>query len=165
MVTGGFHTEGISKLLKQKNVPYFVITPNVTKDTKSSDLIYDELVKHQAKILAQSFALWMLSNETPGIFLKRSLKPKCSRSSTLLARKPLPGKGFKNFSKTRFRLEQELVKTCKAFSETTIGNVEFVSCVPRENNNYLLTFKTSNKDGSNEKALSISFQLRERYCF
>ena len=42
MITGGFHTVGISQLLKQRNVPHLVITPNVTMDTKLSDEVYTQ---------------------------------------------------------------------------------------------------------------------------
>ena len=35
LITGGFHTEGISSLLEEKGVSYLVVCPNITKDVES----------------------------------------------------------------------------------------------------------------------------------
>jgi len=56
IVAGGFHTGGIETLLAGKKIPYITITPNVTGETKTADAVYQEIVKQQAKILAQAFA-------------------------------------------------------------------------------------------------------------
>ncbi|MCX5782414.1 MAG: hypothetical protein NT145_06900 [Elusimicrobia bacterium] len=61
VVTGGFHTAGITKLLEKKNVSYIVITPSVTTDTKLATQIYDRLAKEDAEIMFQAFALPVLS--------------------------------------------------------------------------------------------------------
>ncbi|MFC1500921.1 hypothetical protein ACFL58_00525 [Elusimicrobiota bacterium] len=58
LVTGGFHTEGLERLLSRREVSYLVITPNVTKDTKFADTVYNKFAKQQAKRFAsQTMAL------------------------------------------------------------------------------------------------------------
>jgi len=49
IVTGGFHTDGLKKILKERGINYVSITPNVTKDNKFSSEIYDKLAVEQAK--------------------------------------------------------------------------------------------------------------------
>jgi hypothetical protein len=63
MVTGGFHTVGIAKKLKEQNIPYVVISPRVTnhtqEDTKTyyallrgdQALTFDEILKDQTLAL------------------------------------------------------------------------------------------------------------------
>lgn len=41
VVTGGFHTQGLSKMLEEKGISYVVITPNVTTDTAFAQRMYD----------------------------------------------------------------------------------------------------------------------------
>ncbi len=75
IVTGGFHTEGIKGLLREKKISYVTITPNVTQDTRLSTETYSKLVKDQAAaieklktgqfmgaILNNSLALELASN-------------------------------------------------------------------------------------------------------
>jgi hypothetical protein len=63
-VTGGFHTTGLTELLKDRQVSYMVITPAVTSDTVYSERIYNELARHHAQIIAsQTMALPLLSQE------------------------------------------------------------------------------------------------------
>ena len=35
LVTGGFHSEGIAKMLEQQNISYMVVCPNITKDVET----------------------------------------------------------------------------------------------------------------------------------
>lgn len=44
VVTGGFYTEGMEELLKNKKISYLCITPNITRDTRASSTVYAELV-------------------------------------------------------------------------------------------------------------------------
>ena len=41
VVTGGFHTQGLSKMLEEKGISYVVITPNATGDTAYAAKMYD----------------------------------------------------------------------------------------------------------------------------
>ncbi|MCX5781990.1 MAG: hypothetical protein NT145_04720, partial [Elusimicrobia bacterium] len=67
VVTGGFHTEGLTRLLEDRDISYLVVTPNVTKDTKYSQKFYDQLAKAQAKEYAsQTMALIALTSELQG---------------------------------------------------------------------------------------------------
>ncbi|MBN1823733.1 MAG: ROK family protein, partial [Endomicrobiales bacterium] len=64
VVAGGFHTTGISRLLKQTGASYIVITPNVTKETAFSEKVYNRIaLKQAAEISAQTMALQLLSAE------------------------------------------------------------------------------------------------------
>jgi phosphoglucomutase len=65
IITGGFHTTGIEKLLEERKVSYLVITPNVTQDTKFSDQVYSRVARAQARVLTQTIAMMILSQE-PG---------------------------------------------------------------------------------------------------
>ncbi|MDD3923221.1 MAG: hypothetical protein PHY39_06820, partial [Endomicrobiaceae bacterium] len=55
-VTGGFHTQGISKLLSEKGITNIVITPNVTGDTKVAEETYYKIAQEQSKIAFQALA-------------------------------------------------------------------------------------------------------------
>lgn len=57
LITGGFHTSGVSKLLQEQNISYLVITPNITRDTRISGQVYERLAKEQAAINRQTLAL------------------------------------------------------------------------------------------------------------
>lgn len=65
VVAGGFHTEGLEKLLNGRKISYVEITPNVTQDTKKSSEVYVQMAKIQAKILSSSLALKLLSTLDP----------------------------------------------------------------------------------------------------
>ncbi|MDD2523943.1 MAG: hypothetical protein PHT81_03760, partial [Endomicrobiaceae bacterium] len=60
-VTGGFHTQGISKLLSEKGITNIVITPNVTGDTKVAEETYYKIAQEQSKIAFQALASWIIS--------------------------------------------------------------------------------------------------------
>ncbi|MHB9154448.1 MAG: hypothetical protein ACYC5N_01995, partial [Endomicrobiales bacterium] len=60
-VTGGFHTPGVTELLRGRKVSYVVITPNVTQDTRPSDAAYTRLIYQQSKVLSQTFAALILA--------------------------------------------------------------------------------------------------------
>ncbi len=62
VVTGGFHTTGLSKLLEKQKVSYLVITPNVTQDTKVSQQLYDKVCQDDARILFQAFGAANIRN-------------------------------------------------------------------------------------------------------
>jgi hypothetical protein len=61
VVTGGFHTGGLVKLLKERRVSYLTITPNVTTDASLSEEVYRTLARHQARIMANALRLVPLS--------------------------------------------------------------------------------------------------------
>lgn len=61
VITGGFHTAAISEILKEKNISYIVITPNVKGGTKSAERLYHQIAKEQAAIPFQTLAVMALS--------------------------------------------------------------------------------------------------------
>ena len=56
VVTGGFHTETISNILKDKNISYIVITPRIKEGVDSAEETYYKLIKEQSKIQTNAFA-------------------------------------------------------------------------------------------------------------
>ena len=50
VVSGGFHTDGLTALLAQKKISYVTITPNVTQDTRSAGVTYQRLAREQAQV-------------------------------------------------------------------------------------------------------------------
>lgn len=56
IITGGFHTGTVSEILKNHNVSYIVITPNVTGGIKMAEDTYYKVVKEQSKISFQALA-------------------------------------------------------------------------------------------------------------
>jgi len=50
MVTGGFHTSGLKKLLKEKEIPYVVVSPRVSEHTGKDVKIYYELLKGEMEL-------------------------------------------------------------------------------------------------------------------
>ena len=61
IVTGGFHTDSVSKILKDNNISYIVITPNVTGGTKLAEKTYYKIAAEQSKISFQTLAVMALS--------------------------------------------------------------------------------------------------------
>ncbi|MFA7675069.1 MAG: metallophosphoesterase, partial [Endomicrobiia bacterium] len=56
IITGGFHTGTVSEILKNHNVSYIVITPNVTGGIKMAEDTYYKVAKEQSKISFQALA-------------------------------------------------------------------------------------------------------------
>ncbi|MGA2091087.1 MAG: hypothetical protein ABSH12_06470 [Endomicrobiales bacterium] len=52
MVTGGFHSEGLQKLLEDRHISYRTITPNVVNDAGSNN-VYQEIIKEQAAVFSR----------------------------------------------------------------------------------------------------------------
>ncbi|MGA2089947.1 MAG: hypothetical protein ABSH12_00605, partial [Endomicrobiales bacterium] len=50
MISGGFHTVGIARLLEQRHISYLTITPNVTCSATYANDIYDKITRYQAKL-------------------------------------------------------------------------------------------------------------------
>jgi hypothetical protein len=63
MVTGGFHTEGVARGLKEKKMPYVVIAPRVTAHTEKDIKTYYTLLRgevpftYEEMLMAQKLAL------------------------------------------------------------------------------------------------------------
>ncbi|MDR1942064.1 MAG: hypothetical protein LBQ47_07035, partial [Endomicrobium sp.] len=56
IITGGFHTEALSDILKERNISYVVITPNITDGVKEAQETYYKVAKEQSKISSQTLA-------------------------------------------------------------------------------------------------------------
>ncbi|MCR4663267.1 MAG: C13 family peptidase, partial [Endomicrobiaceae bacterium] len=56
VITGGFHSQTVTKILKNHGVSYIVITPNVTGGTKLAEETYYEIAKEQSKMSFQTLA-------------------------------------------------------------------------------------------------------------
>ncbi|MCR4663154.1 MAG: hypothetical protein K5622_04625, partial [Endomicrobiaceae bacterium] len=56
VITGGFHTYGLNKLLENENVNYIVITPNITEKTSKAEILYEHIFNEQYDIKNTTFA-------------------------------------------------------------------------------------------------------------
>ena len=56
VVTGGFHSQTVTELLKKHNVSYIVITPNVTDGIKLAEDTYNKILQEQGEIDFQMIA-------------------------------------------------------------------------------------------------------------
>ncbi|WP_413853440.1 class II fructose-bisphosphate aldolase, partial [Candidatus Ruminimicrobium bovinum] len=56
VITGGYHTKGLTELLLKNNISYAVITPTVSGDTGNTYEKYESAVKEEAKIASQTLA-------------------------------------------------------------------------------------------------------------
>jgi hypothetical protein len=74
VVAGGFHTAGLEKLLAERKISYLAITPNVTRDTRASSLVYAEFAKQQAMILSHALALGLASQLSSDVLAGLALK-------------------------------------------------------------------------------------------
>ncbi|MDR1926208.1 MAG: hypothetical protein LBQ13_00765, partial [Endomicrobium sp.] len=61
VLTGGFHTQGVSDLLAKNGISYIVIMPNVSGDVKVAQEVYYVLAKEQSKMLFQALAVEPIS--------------------------------------------------------------------------------------------------------
>ncbi|MDR3111680.1 MAG: hypothetical protein LBU55_00710, partial [Elusimicrobiota bacterium] len=61
VVTGGFHTEGLSHLLASKGISYIVIMPNVSGGVKIAEEAYYEFAKAQREIMFSAINILNLS--------------------------------------------------------------------------------------------------------
>jgi hypothetical protein len=56
VITGGFHTRGLSRLFEEEKINYIVITPNITEETVTSDNLYEKMFKEEYEIVKEKFA-------------------------------------------------------------------------------------------------------------
>jgi hypothetical protein len=56
VITGGFHSQTVTDILKNHGVSYIVITPNVTDGVKLAEETYYQIAKEQSKISFQTLA-------------------------------------------------------------------------------------------------------------
>ncbi len=56
IITGGFHTDGFDKLLRDENINYIVITPNITESAAHSDELFRNFFNEQYDITNNTFA-------------------------------------------------------------------------------------------------------------
>lgn len=61
IITGGFHTDTVSNILKENDISYIVITPNVTDGAKEAEETYYGIAMEQGKFSFQTLATLPLS--------------------------------------------------------------------------------------------------------
>ena len=88
VITGGFHSQTVTEILKNHGVSYIVITPNVTDGVKLAEETYYEIAKEQSKISFQTLAT-LIASLSPAvqqqIFESIDVKNKIEEISTLSA--------------------------------------------------------------------------------
>ncbi|MBR4632421.1 MAG: hypothetical protein IKO48_03775 [Elusimicrobia bacterium] len=62
VITGGFHTGGLSRLFEEEKINYIVITPNVTEETVTSEKLYANMFAEEYEIVKEKFANMPISN-------------------------------------------------------------------------------------------------------
>jgi len=65
-VTGGFHTQGLQKLLAARGISSLVITPNISQDAQEASAIYTALALEQAKLFASNALQLAIESTQPG---------------------------------------------------------------------------------------------------
>ena len=63
LISGGYHTEGITEILNKNNISNITITPEVTKVSSSTRNTYENLVAKQAMSVRQMIALGLITNK------------------------------------------------------------------------------------------------------
>ena len=61
VITGGFHSVELQKLLDKQGISHLTITPDITRGCESSNAIYRELVLQQSKILTSAIDILKMS--------------------------------------------------------------------------------------------------------
>ena len=73
VITGGFHSQTVTEILKNHGVSYIVITPNVTDGVKLAEETYYEIAKEQSKISLQALATLPFSAYSEELRLKAAI--------------------------------------------------------------------------------------------
>ncbi|MBQ4178956.1 MAG: hypothetical protein II598_04345, partial [Elusimicrobia bacterium] len=73
VITGGFHSQTVTEILKNHGVSYIVITPNVTDGVKLAEETYYQIAKEQSKISFQTLATLPFSAYSEDIRLKAAV--------------------------------------------------------------------------------------------
>ena len=73
VITGGFHSQTVTEILKNHGVSYIVITPNVTDGVKLAEETYYEIAKEQSKISFQALATLPFSAYSEELRLKAAI--------------------------------------------------------------------------------------------
>ncbi|MDR2399610.1 MAG: hypothetical protein LBD61_04200, partial [Endomicrobium sp.] len=71
VITGGFHTRGLSDLLAKEGISYLVITPNVSGSIKEAENTYYNIAKEQGRVLSSALAVLpqsMLAQDNKELF-------------------------------------------------------------------------------------------------
>jgi hypothetical protein len=73
MVSGGFHSNGITQLLNERGISHITITPAITKETDTATQIYEAIIHRQVKALQRK--------EHPDVMTKHSFLTNTSQSA------------------------------------------------------------------------------------
>lgn len=62
VITGGFHTQDLSRLLAENKISYIVLTPNIGSDYKETGAVYARMIQEQNSILFSALAALNMGN-------------------------------------------------------------------------------------------------------
>ncbi|MGA2090467.1 MAG: (d)CMP kinase, partial [Endomicrobiales bacterium] len=72
MISGGFHTSGVTQLLEERNISYITVTPNITCSARDANDIYEKTARYQAKLFgSQALSVTELENMHPQVTVNR----------------------------------------------------------------------------------------------
>ena len=145
VVTGGFHTRGLEKILENNKISYAIITPKITGSIEKAKEIYWNTIIYNATILKNTINLEPLSQETLDISF-----PKVIASVFETIEQNLSGKydntNIKNEVES-FINENVIKKQDKTNANVEIENWEIES-VSQNKTVYRVTYKDNNNKGT-----------------
>lgn len=128
VVTGGYHSIGLKELLNAKGITNIIVTPTVTTELEGAERIYEKIVLEQSIFLRQALAFTIASQAT------------AQEQYNLIT---AAGLSYLNdaMSSRSFDFERS-VKVLESIYKDTFGK-DAVSNVRKEENDYIITFKTA----------------------
>lgn len=145
VVTGGFHTRGLEKILENNKISYAIITPKITGSIEKAKEIYWNTIIYNATILKNTINLEPLSQETLDISF-----PKVIASVFETIEQNLSGKydntNIKNEVES-FINENVIKKQDKSNADVEIENWEIESVSP-DKTVYRVTYKDNSNKGT-----------------
>ena len=145
VVTGGFHTRGLEKILEKNKISYAIITPKITGSIEKAKEIYWNTIIYNATILKNTINLEPLSQETLDISF-----PKVIASVFETIEQNLSGKydntNIKNEVES-FINENVITKQDKSNADVEIENWEIESVSP-DKTVYRVTYKDNSNKGT-----------------
>ncbi|MDR1195986.1 MAG: hypothetical protein LBL00_05870, partial [Endomicrobium sp.] len=74
IVTGGYHTRGVSEILDAKKISHITITPKISEGTSLSDINYRQIILDQSRIYKEALAFVIASQTTDVVRFLNSIK-------------------------------------------------------------------------------------------
>ena len=140
VVTGGFHTRGLEKILEAKKISYAIITPKITGSIEQAKQIYWNTVIYNATILKNTINLEPLSQEAIDISF-----PKIMASVFEIAEQNLKNKNIKKDIEEF--IDKNVIQKQAKSDKTEIVNWEIEGEIKADKTVYRVTYKDNTDNG------------------